>query len=57
MNDRPIGSGQFGTVYSAVQRSNGHVVAVKVISKERFSKKNNGQESMRAEVGRGLAEV
>uniref|UniRef100_A0A158P8F5 Protein kinase C n=1 Tax=Angiostrongylus cantonensis TaxID=6313 RepID=A0A158P8F5_ANGCA len=50
LSEKVLGSGQFGTVYSAIQRHTGVEVAVKVISKERFSKKGNGVESMRAEV-------
>ncbi|CAL2028470.1 unnamed protein product [Caenorhabditis brenneri] len=50
LSDKTLGSGQFGTVYSAIQRHSGKEVAVKVISKERFSKKGSGAESMRAEV-------
>ncbi|XGW23648.1 hypothetical protein V3C99_005680 [Haemonchus contortus] len=50
LSEKVLGSGQFGTVYSAIQRHTGVEVAVKVISKERFSKKSNGVESMRAEV-------
>ncbi|CAI4233034.1 unnamed protein product [Auanema sp. JU1783] len=50
LSERPLGSGQFGTVYSAVHRSSGKEVAVKVISKERFAKKGSGVDSMRTEV-------
>ncbi|VDM61649.1 unnamed protein product [Angiostrongylus costaricensis] len=50
LSEKVLGSGQFGTVYNAIQRHTGVEVAVKVISKERFSKKGNGVESMRAEV-------
>ncbi|CAI5439798.1 unnamed protein product [Caenorhabditis angaria] len=50
LSDKTLGSGQFGTVYSAIQRHSGKEVAVKVISKERFSKKSSSAESMRAEV-------
>ncbi|KAK6731785.1 hypothetical protein RB195_007940 [Necator americanus] len=50
LSEKVLGSGQFGTVYNAIQRHTGVEVAVKVISKERFSKKSNGVESMRAEV-------
>ncbi|PAV84073.1 hypothetical protein WR25_21174 isoform B [Diploscapter pachys] len=50
LSEKTLGSGQFGTVYSAIQRHTGKEVAVKVISKERFAKKGTAAESMRAEV-------
>ncbi|PIO66583.1 kinase domain protein, partial [Teladorsagia circumcincta] len=56
LSEKVLGSGQFGTVYSAIQRHTGVEVAVKVISKERFSKKSNGVESMRAEAAGRLDE-
>ncbi|CAJ0922215.1 unnamed protein product, partial [Mesorhabditis belari] len=51
LSEKTLGAGQFGTVYSGVHRQSGREVAVKVISKERFSKKpNNGADTLRSEV-------
>lgn len=43
-----LGSGQFGTVYGGVHRQSGKRVAIKVIAKERFGKKQ--REQLRSEV-------
>uniref|UniRef100_A0A914UV16 protein kinase C n=1 Tax=Plectus sambesii TaxID=2011161 RepID=A0A914UV16_9BILA len=48
--DRTLGSGQFGTVYGGVHRQSGRDVAVKVIAKDRFSKKTGGAETLKSEV-------
>uniref|UniRef100_A0A0N5CEI7 protein kinase C n=1 Tax=Strongyloides papillosus TaxID=174720 RepID=A0A0N5CEI7_STREA len=40
-SDKILGSGQFGTVFSGVHRLSGREVAIKVIAKDRFSKKNS----------------
>lgn len=51
LGDKVLGSGQFGTVYSSVHRQSGREVAVKVIAKDRFSKKSNaGVETLKSEV-------
>ncbi|VDM43550.1 unnamed protein product [Toxocara canis] len=51
LSDETLGSGQFGTVYSGVHRQSGREVAVKVIAKDRFSKKSSaGVETLRSEV-------
>ncbi|CAJ0567871.1 unnamed protein product, partial [Mesorhabditis spiculigera] len=51
LSEKTLGAGQFGTVYTGVHRQSGREVAVKVISKERFSKKpNNGADTLRSEV-------
>uniref|UniRef100_A0A914C7F2 protein kinase C n=1 Tax=Acrobeloides nanus TaxID=290746 RepID=A0A914C7F2_9BILA len=51
LRDKVLGSGQFGTVYSGVHRQSGREVAVKVIAKDRFSKKSNaGVETLKSEV-------
>uniref|UniRef100_A0A914YJ45 protein kinase C n=2 Tax=Panagrolaimus superbus TaxID=310955 RepID=A0A914YJ45_9BILA len=51
LSDKVLGSGQFGTVYSSVHRQSGREVAVKVIGKDRFSKKtNSGVETLKSEV-------
>uniref|UniRef100_A0A915PMC5 protein kinase C n=1 Tax=Setaria digitata TaxID=48799 RepID=A0A915PMC5_9BILA len=51
LSDKTLGSGQFGTVYAGVHRQSGREVAVKVIAKDRFSKKSAaGVETLRSEV-------
>uniref|UniRef100_A0A915C9X9 protein kinase C n=1 Tax=Parascaris univalens TaxID=6257 RepID=A0A915C9X9_PARUN len=51
LSDKTLGSGQFGTVYGGVHRQSGREVAVKVIAKDRFSKKSSaGVETLRSEV-------
>ncbi|KAL3999129.1 Protein kinase domain family protein [Acanthocheilonema viteae] len=51
LGDKTLGSGQFGTVYAGVHRQSGREVAVKVIAKDRFSKKSSaGVETLRSEV-------
>ncbi|VDK28721.1 unnamed protein product [Gongylonema pulchrum] len=51
LSDKTLGSGQFGTVYAGVHRQSGREVAVKVIAKDRFSKKSSaGVETLRSEV-------
>uniref|UniRef100_A0A7E4VPD2 protein kinase C n=1 Tax=Panagrellus redivivus TaxID=6233 RepID=A0A7E4VPD2_PANRE len=51
LRDKVLGSGQFGTVYSSVHRQSGREVAVKVIAKDRFSKKSSaGVETLKSEV-------
>uniref|UniRef100_A0A8R1Z8K3 protein kinase C n=1 Tax=Pristionchus pacificus TaxID=54126 RepID=A0A8R1Z8K3_PRIPA len=49
--EQTLGSGQFGTVYGGIHRESGKEVAIKVISKDRFSKKSSGVQSLRSEVG------
>ncbi|GMT28641.1 hypothetical protein PFISCL1PPCAC_19938 [Pristionchus fissidentatus] len=49
--EQTLGSGQFGTVYAGIHRQSGTEVAIKVISKDRFSKKSTGIQSLRSEVG------
>ncbi|KAL3097082.1 hypothetical protein niasHS_002798 [Heterodera schachtii] len=48
--EKVLGSGQFGTVYSGVHRQSGREVAVKVIAKDRFSKKSSAVETLKSEV-------
>uniref|UniRef100_A0A8R1XSA3 protein kinase C n=4 Tax=Onchocerca TaxID=6281 RepID=A0A8R1XSA3_ONCVO len=51
LSDKTLGSGQFGTVYASIHRQSGREVAVKVIAKDRFSKKSpTGVETLRSEV-------
>ncbi|KAH7712736.1 Serine/threonine-protein kinase dkf-1 [Aphelenchoides avenae] len=51
LRDKVLGSGQFGTVYSGIHRQTGREVAVKVIAKDRFSKKSSaGVETLKSEV-------
>uniref|UniRef100_A0A0N5AVZ6 protein kinase C n=1 Tax=Syphacia muris TaxID=451379 RepID=A0A0N5AVZ6_9BILA len=51
LSDKQLGSGQFGTVYSGVHRATGREVAVKVINKDRFSRKfSTGMETLKSEV-------
>ncbi|VDO13081.1 unnamed protein product [Brugia timori] len=51
LGDKTLGSGQFGTVYAGVHRQSGREVAVKVIAKDRFSKKSPaGVDTLRSEV-------
>ncbi|VDK80298.1 unnamed protein product [Litomosoides sigmodontis] len=51
LGDQTLGSGQFGTVYAGVHRQSGREIAVKVIAKDRFSKKSAaGVETLRSEV-------
>uniref|UniRef100_A0A1I8BN48 Protein kinase domain-containing protein n=1 Tax=Meloidogyne hapla TaxID=6305 RepID=A0A1I8BN48_MELHA len=48
--EKILGSGQFGTVFSAVHRHSGREVAVKMIAKDRFSKKSSAVETLKSEV-------
>uniref|UniRef100_A0A915EHX5 Protein kinase C n=1 Tax=Ditylenchus dipsaci TaxID=166011 RepID=A0A915EHX5_9BILA len=51
LREKVLGSGQFGTVYGGIHRQSGREVAVKVIAKDRFSKKSNaGVETLKSEV-------
>ncbi|KAL3082469.1 hypothetical protein niasHT_032832 [Heterodera trifolii] len=53
--EKVLGSGQFGTVYSGVHRQSGREVAVKVIAKDRFSKKSSAVETLKSEQDNGGA--
>uniref|UniRef100_A0A915M733 protein kinase C n=1 Tax=Meloidogyne javanica TaxID=6303 RepID=A0A915M733_MELJA len=48
--EKILGSGQFGTVFSAVHRHSRREVAVKMIAKDRFSKKSSAVETLKSEV-------
>uniref|UniRef100_A0A0N4ZUY6 protein kinase C n=1 Tax=Parastrongyloides trichosuri TaxID=131310 RepID=A0A0N4ZUY6_PARTI len=51
LSDKILGSGQFGTVFSGVQRLSGKEVAIKVIAKDRFAKKSSTTiDTLRTEV-------
>ncbi|TKR93005.1 hypothetical protein L596_007542 [Steinernema carpocapsae] len=50
LSDNTLGSGQFGTVYAGVHRQTGRGVAVKIIAKDRFSRRPGGVENLKSEV-------
>ncbi|CAD5212116.1 unnamed protein product [Bursaphelenchus xylophilus] len=51
VREKVLGSGQFGTVFQGIHRQTSRSVAVKVIAKDRFSKKSNaGVETLKSEV-------
>ncbi|CAD5207919.1 unnamed protein product [Bursaphelenchus okinawaensis] len=51
VREKVLGSGQFGTVFQGIHRQTSRAVAVKVIAKDRFSKKSNaGVETLKSEV-------